>query len=84
MSSLPQNRHPKKADYVLEYRKNKLAVIEAKSEEKSFADGIPQAKQYAEMLNIRFAYATNGDEIWQIDMGVKDPQGNYVVPSDSR
>ncbi len=81
VSSLPQNRHPKKADYILEYKKKKLAVIEAKSDEKSFAEGIPQAKQYAEMLNIRFAYATNGDEIWQIDMGAQDAQGNYIIPS---
>lgn len=81
VSALPQNRHPKKADYVLEYRKKKLAVMEAKSDEKTVYEGIPQAKKYAELLHIRFAYATNGDEIWQIDMGVKDEKGNYVIPS---
>ena len=78
VSSLPQNRHPKKADYLLEYRKRKLAVIEAKSDEKDVSVGIPQAKEYAELLHIRFAYATNGDEIWGIDMGVKDSEGNYT------
>lgn len=81
VSSLPQNRHPKKADYLLEYRKRKLAVIEAKSDEKDVSVGIPQAKEYAELLHIRFAYATNGDEIWGIDMGVKDSEGNYIIPS---
>ena len=81
VSALPQNRHPKKADYILEYRKKKLAVIEAKSDEKTVFEGVPQAKRYAELLHIRFAYATNGDEIWMIDMGVKDAQGQYVVPS---
>lgn len=81
VSAIPQNRHPKKADYILEYKKKKLAVIEAKSDEKSYAEGIPQAKLYAEMLHIRFTYATNGNEIWQIDMGVKDAQGNYIIPS---
>ncbi len=81
VSSLPQNRHPKKADYILEYKKKKLAVIEAKSDEKDVSVGIPQAKEYAELLHIRFAYATNGDEIWGIDMGVKDCEGNYIIPS---
>ena len=81
VSALPQNRHPKKADYILEYKKKKLAVIEAKSDEKDVSVGIPQAKEYAELLHIRFAYATNGDEIWGIDMGVKDAAGNYLLPS---
>ena len=63
VSAIPQNRHPKKADYLLEYRKKKLAVIEAKSDEKTVFEGVPQAKLYAELLHIRFAYATNGDEI---------------------
>lgn len=72
---------PKKADYVLEYRGQKLAVIEAKSDEKHASEGVAQAKLYAEMLNIRFAYATNGNDIWAIDMGVKDADGNYTVAS---
>lgn len=81
VSALPQNRHPKKADYLLEYKKKKLAVIEAKSDEKTVYEGIPQAKKYAELLQIRYAYSTNGDEIWQIDMGVKDARGTYIIPS---
>lgn len=81
VSALPQNRHPKKADYLLVYRGRKLAVIEAKSDEKDVSEGVAQAKQYAEMLQIRFTYATNGDEIWAIDMGVKDAKGNYIIPS---
>ena len=81
VSALPQNRHPKKVDYILEYRKQKLAVIEAKADEKDVSEGVEQAKQYAELLKIRFTYATNGDQIWAIDMGVKDAQGNYLIPS---
>lgn len=81
VSALPQNRHPKKADYLLEYKRKKLAVIEAKSDEKTVYEGVPQAKLYAELLHIRFAYATNGDEIWGIDMGVKNDKGEYVIPS---
>ena len=81
VSALPQNRHPKKADYLLEFKRRKLAVIEAKSDEHDVSEGIPQAKLYAALLHIRFAYATNGDSIWQVDMGVKDTQGNYIIPS---
>ena len=81
VSAIPQNRHPKKADYILEYRGRKLAVIEAKSDEKDVSEGVAQAKQYAKMLQIRFTYATNGDDIWAIDMGVKDAEGKYIIPS---
>ena len=76
-----KHQNPKKADYVLEYRGQKLAVIEAKSDERHVSEGVEQAKRYAEMLNIRYTYATNGDEIWAIDMGVKNDNGEYVIPS---
>ena len=76
-----KHSNPKKAYYVLEYRGHKLAVIEAKSDERHVSEGVEQAKRYAEMLNIRYTYATNGDEIWAIDMGVKNDNGEYVVPS---
>ena len=59
---------PLKADYVLVYKGVKLAVVEAKSDEKDVAEGVAQAKQYASMLDIRYAYATNGDRIYAIDM----------------
>lgn len=74
-------RNPKKVDYILEYNGMKLAVIEAKSDETHVSIGVPQAKLYAEMLQIRYTYSTNGDEIYFIDMGVKDANGEYVVPS---
>ena len=53
VSAIPQNRHPKKADFILENKKKKLAVIEAKSDQKTVEEGIPQAKLYAELLHIR-------------------------------
>jgi len=81
VSALPHNRHPKKVDYILEYKKQKLAAIEAKSDEKDVATGVKQAKDYAELLKIRFTYSCNGDKIYFIDMGVKDAEGNYVIPS---
>ena len=81
VSAIPQNRHPKKVDYILEYKKQRLAIIEAKSDEKDVSEGVDQAKRYAELLHIRYTYSCNGDKIWAIDMGVKDAQGNYVIPS---
>ncbi len=76
-----KTRHPKKVDYLLEYHGVKLAVIEAKSDELDVAMGVPQAKQYAELLQIRYTYSTNGDDIYFIDMGVRDSHGDYIIPS---
>ena len=74
----------KKPDYVLEYKGIKLAIVEAKSDETDVSVGVPQAKLYAEMMQIRYAYSTNGDKIYFIDMGVKDAHGNYTEPSTER
>ena len=75
------NKNPKKADYILEYKGQKLAVIEAKSDERDVAEGVDQAKLYAEALKIRYTYSSNGDEIWFIDMGVMNSKGEYIIPS---
>ena len=55
-------------DYVLTYKGRKLAAVEAKKEGLSYTEGVRQAKDYAERLQCRIAYATNGHEIYQIDM----------------
>lgn len=55
-------------DYVLEYNGRKLAAIEAKKEGLSYTEGVRQAKDYAARLQCRIAYATNGHEIYQVDM----------------
>jgi len=56
------------SDYVLEYQGRKLAAVEAKKEALSYTEGVRQAKDYAQRLQCRFAYATNGHEIYQIDL----------------
>ena len=56
------------ADYILVYKGRKLAVIEAKSDEEEVGEGVAQAKNYAEKLHLEFTFATNGNEIYQIDM----------------
>ena len=58
----------KSADYVLVYRNTKLASVEAKAATKSYSEGVAQAKDYAERLQTRFGYATNGKQIYRIDM----------------
>lgn len=58
----------KRADYLLHYRRDfMLAVVEAKAEGESALDGVQQAKEYAEILKLWFAYATNGHVIIEID-----------------
>jgi type I site-specific restriction endonuclease len=67
------------ADYVLTYRNHKLAVIEAKRRDLPDTEGVGQAKKYAENLQTRFAYSTNGDGIDQVDMTTGAEQ--YVTQS---
>jgi type I restriction enzyme R subunit len=61
-------RAGKRADYLLRYTRDQfLAVVEAKSDEEQAAAGLQQAKDYAEILGLKFAYATNGLEIIEFD-----------------
>ena len=43
-------------------------MIEAKAWEKPLTEGVGQAKDYAEKIAVRFAYATNGQGVYGIDM----------------
>ena len=51
----------KKADYILYKNNIQMAVIEAKSNTHSLSSGIQQALEYADILNIPFAFSSNGD-----------------------
>ena len=54
----------KKADYILSYKPNlPLAVIEAKDNNHSVGAGMQQALDYAEILDVPFAYSSNGDDV---------------------
>ena len=57
-----------RADYVLIYKNRNVAVIEAKKRDLYYTEGLGQAKDYAERLNIRYTYATNGLQIYGVDM----------------
>lgn len=53
---------PKKADYILYLNNNNpIAVVEAKDNKKSISYGLQQAMEYAKMLDVPFAYSSNGD-----------------------
>lgn len=61
-------RPQKRADYILRYRPDfMIAVVEAKAAYKSPRDGLQQAKEYAQILDLQFAYATNGQGIVEHD-----------------
>ena len=79
--SQTQKGKPKRADYVLIYKGVKLAIVEAKSDELSYAEGVDQAKQYADMLSIRFTYATNGNQIWEMDRKTMEEHFIAAYPS---
>jgi len=72
------------ADYVLTFRNHKLAVIEAKACDKPDTEGVGQAKAYAEKLQARFAYSTNGRRIYQIDTetGAEEYVECYPTPDE--
>ena len=72
------------ADYVLYYKSQKLAVIEAKRQGLAVTEGLGQAKGYAIKLEARFAYATNGDGIYRADMttGDEGPVDRYPTPDE--
>ena len=57
-----------KADYVLEYKNIKLAVVEAKSNEIHVSEGVAQAKLYAQKLRLNSGYAANGNSIYEINL----------------
>jgi type I restriction enzyme, R subunit len=74
---------PKRVDYLLRYARDfNLAVVEAKASYKTAADAVQQARAYAEMLELKFAYATNGPDIIEIDYftGKETRISDYPTP----
>src|SRR5450432_3165748 len=72
-----------KADYVLVYQNHKLAIIEAKAWDEPLTAGVGQAKDYAGKMAIRFAYASNGQGLYGIDMKTgKEAECAYPSPDE--
>jgi type I restriction enzyme R subunit len=81
-----QNRRtqPLKADYVLHYKNRRIGVVEAKKRDDYYTQGLGQAKDYAERLNIRYTYCTNGLQIYGVDMqeGTEGDVSKYPTPDE--
>src|SRR5438045_1714838 len=64
----PRRLKKKFSDFLLRYTRDvTLAVVEAKSDKRPAGDGLQQAKDYAQILGLKFAYATNGADIIEYD-----------------
>lgn len=64
----PRRLKKKFSDFLLRYTRDvTLAVVEAKSNKRPAGDGLQQAKDYATILRLKFAYATNGTDIIEYD-----------------
>ena len=60
--------NPKYADYMLYYNKaTPIAIIEAKDAKHTVSHGLQQAITYAKMMNIPFAYSSNGQGFQEFD-----------------
>jgi type I restriction enzyme R subunit len=75
---------PEIADYVLIYRNTKIAVIEAKKRALPVTEGLAQAKNYAEKLQTRFAFSTNGLGHYRVDLhtGAEGPLLKWPTPQE--
>ncbi|SRR5579875_1963134 len=62
-----RRREPQRVDYLLRYHGQMIAVLEAKSEAYPVDAGLEQAKSYARMLDVPFAYASNGHSFVEFD-----------------
>lgn len=81
----PRRGQKKRADYILRYRPDyPIAVVEAKAGYRSAEDGVQQARDYAQILGLRFAYASNGHDIIEIDMGAgtETPRTDFPTPEE--
>ena len=75
----------KRADYLLYHRRDyPLAVVEAKEIGLPAETGVQQAREYAEILGLKFAYATNGHRIIEIDYttGTEREVDRYATPDE--
>lgn len=83
--SIPPRKKGKRPDYLLYYRRGyPIAVIEAKASYKKAGDGLQKAKEYAEMLGLKFAFSTNGKGIVEHDYltGKERETSSFPSPDD--
>jgi len=75
---------PEKADYLLVFKNQNLAVIEAKKVSLGKTEGLGQAKDYALKLQTPYTYSTNGKEIYEVNMktGEEKDVDNFPNPQE--
>ncbi len=82
MGTNVRRRPGKKADYLLRLTRDfPIAVVEAKAAYKQPTDGLQQAKTYAQILDLRFAYSTNGRGIVEYDFTTGQERELAAFPS---
>ena len=73
----------RKADYILSYKPNlPLAIVEAKDNTHPVGAGMQQALEYAEILDIPFAYSSNGDAFLEHDRTATSGTVTREIPLD--
>src|SRR5579864_6483692 len=75
---------PKRADYILYYKPNiPIGLIEAKDNTHSVGDGMQQALDYAETLQIPFVFSSNGDGFVFHDRTGTSMEKEATIPLDA-
>jgi len=80
---LASRKKGRRADYILFHENVPVAIIEAKSNNYCIGDGMQQALAYAEMLDVPFAYSSNGDAFLEHDCTGACEQPEREIPLDS-
>jgi type I restriction enzyme R subunit len=78
-----QRQKGKKADYILRYEESfPIAVVEAKAEDLEPGAGLQQAKEYARILGLFFAYSSNGHgvEEWDFTTNTQQSLDRFPTP----
>jgi type I restriction enzyme, R subunit len=81
----PRRLKKKFSDFLLRYTRDiTLGVVEAKSDKRPAGAGLQQAKDYAEILGLKFAFATNGTRIVEYDAftGLENEPDRFPSPDE--
>ena len=76
-----KRREPQRVDYLLRYHGQMIAVLEAKSEMYTADAGLEQAKSYAAMLDVPFAYSSNGHSFIEFDFFLNQSRELTTFPA---
>src|SRR6266567_2356923 len=76
-----KRREPQRVDYLLRYQGQMIAVLEAKSEMYAVDVGLEQAKSYAAMLDVPFAYSSNGHSFIEFDFFLNQSREITTFPT---